>query len=311
MPLVFLLFALFASVFTISKGALNYSQPFFLVGVRMFFAGVIIVGYLAWIKKEKFNFERKYLWQLLALAVFNIYLTNVFEFWGLKYLTSFKTCFFYSLSPFLSALFSYLILSEKMSLKKWIGLLIGCIGITPILMAQGAEELSTGSFFIFSWPELAVLTACMTSVYGWILLRQLVNESKTSPLMTNSISMIIGGAFALLHSFFTEDWNPFPISDPVPFLYYSLALMVVSNLICYNLYGYLLKKYSATFMSFAGSVTPIFTALFGWFFLEEVITWEFYVSFVILFIGLYIFNQEELKALEISKTQTETARISE
>lgn len=296
MPLVLLLFALFASVFTLSKGALDHAQPFFLVGIRMLFAGLIIIAYLAFVKKEKFNFEKNYLWKLLKLAAFNIYLTNVFEFWGLKYLTSFKTCFFYSLSPFLSALFSYLVLSEKMSSKKWLGLLIGCIGIIPILMAQGTEELQTGTFFIFSWPELAVLTACTTSVYGWILLKQLVKESKCSPLMTNGMSMIIGGICALIHSYFTEEWNPLPIfGNTISFAYYTLSLMLVSNLICYNLYGYLLKKYSATFMSFAGSITPIFTAIFGWIFLGEVVTWEFYVSFIILFGSLYLFNLEELK----------------
>ncbi|MCV5950917.1 DMT family transporter, partial [Escherichia coli] len=63
----------------------------------------------------------------------------------------------------------------------------------------------------------------------------------------------------------------------------------------YNLYGTLLKRYSATFMSFAGFTTPLFTALFGWLVLGEIVTWPFYVSFCIVLLGLVLFDQEELK----------------
>jgi drug/metabolite transporter (DMT)-like permease len=77
-----------------------------------------------------------------------------------------------------------------------------------------------------------------------------------------------------------------------------LLLIAISNLICYNLYGYLLKKYSVTFVSFAGFITPLFTALFGWWYLGEVVTWPFYVSAIIVFAGLCIFNQEELYPAE-------------
>jgi drug/metabolite transporter (DMT)-like permease len=66
-------------------------------------------------------------------------------------------------------------------------------------------------------------------------------------------------------------------------------------LICYNLYGYLLRRFSATFMSFAGLTTPLFTALFGWIFLGEVASPAFYLSFSILSVGLLLFYQEELK----------------
>ena len=42
---VFVLYALFASVFTIGKTALEYTEPLFLVGSRMALAGVIMLVY--------------------------------------------------------------------------------------------------------------------------------------------------------------------------------------------------------------------------------------------------------------------------
>jgi drug/metabolite transporter (DMT)-like permease len=118
--------------------------------------------------------------------------------------------------------------------------------------------------------------------------------------------MLIGGSMALFHSSLTENWNPVPVKEWFPFLECAGLLIIISSLICYNLYGYLLRKYTATFMSFAGSTTPLFTALFGWLFLNESVTWSFFASAAIVFSGLLIFNQEELKsAYPSSKTTTE------
>lgn len=293
---VILLYALFASVFTIAKTGLEYSQPFFLVGSRMFLAGVLMLAYQYFFQREQFTFKKEHFWRVFRLALFNIYLTNVFEFWGLKYLTSFKTCFIYSLSPFVSALLSYFMFSEKMTGKKWLGLGIGFLGFLPILLNETAAEGETGHFFFLSWAEVAVMLAAICSVYGWILLKQLVQQNGYTPFMANGLSMLMGGALALTHSFFVEDWNPIPVTSYIPFLECGLLLILISNFICYNLYGYLLKRYSATFISFAGFTTPLFTALFGWLYLGEIVTWPFYLSAIIVFFGLFAFYQEELRS---------------
>jgi len=95
-------------VFTISKVGLQYTQPFFFVGTRMLTAGALLLLYQA-VRDPKSLKLTGGAWGTLALlAIFNIYLTNAMEFWGLKYLTSFKTCFIYSLSPFMAAFLSYL-----------------------------------------------------------------------------------------------------------------------------------------------------------------------------------------------------------
>lgn len=295
MFLVILLYALFASVFTIGKTGLEYSQPLFFVGSRMFLAGLIMLVYQYIFKRGEFVFKKEHGWRILRLALFSIYLTNVFEFWGLKYLTSFKTCFIYSLSPFASALISYWMLGDRLSLKKWVGLFIGCVGFLPILINETSTEQLTGHFWFFSWAEIAVMIAAFSSVYGWVLLKQLVKENGYSPFMVNGLSMLVGGLMALIHSSFVELWDPIPVTEISPFVDCLLLLILISNLICYNLYGYLLKRYSVTFISFAGFVTPLFTALFGWFYLGEVVTWPFYVSAGIVFVGLFTFNQEELR----------------
>jgi drug/metabolite transporter (DMT)-like permease len=298
MWLVFVLYALFASVFTVAKGALEYASPFFLVGSRMMVAGALMLGYAAWRQRGALRLTRSSVIRLILLAFFNIYLTNVLELWGLKYLTSFKTCFLYSLSPFLSALFSYFIIKETLNVRKWTGLFVGFLGLWPMLAVQGQEELVTGKMWGFSGAEISVLCAVISSVLGWIFLQQLVRDDECPPTVANGFSMVLGGALALIQSALVEPWDPLPITNYGVWIESTLFLIVVSNIVCYNLYGHLLKEFSPTFMAFAGLSTPLFTALFGWIFHGEVVTPSFFLSLAIVFLGLLIFYFEEIKAKE-------------
>jgi drug/metabolite transporter (DMT)-like permease len=72
-------------------------------------------------------------------------------------------------------------------------------------------------------------------------------------------------------------------------------LIVFANFIVYNLYGWLLRHYSLTFITFAGFLCPIFGAIFGWLFLNEKITWHYFASLICISFALYIFYSEEKK----------------
>lgn len=295
MFLVVVLYSLFASVFTISKVGLEFTQPLFFVGSRMLIAGCLLIGYQALTDRESLRIKPGTIGRLLSLAFFNIYLTNAMEFWGLKYLTSFKTCFIYSLSPFMAAILSYLMLNEGMTQRKWIGLIVGFCGFMPILLQNGGSEAEVAYIGWFSLPELAVIVAAMASSYGWIVLRQLIRTDGYKALTANGMSMLAGGAVSLFHSRLVEPWDPVPVSQFLPFIECTLLLVLVSNIFAYNLYGHLLRSFTATFLSFAGFMCPLIAAFFGWLVLGETITWVFAVSASVVFTGLVIFYLEELR----------------
>lgn len=295
MLLVFLLYALFGSVFVICKVALDYTEPLFLVGSRMAVAGLLICLFQFLRNRNEFTLSGQSIQRILYLSFFNIYLTNACEVWGLDHLSASKTCLIYSLTPFMAAFLSYLLFKEKLSNKKWLGLAIGVIGLGPIFLSLSPEEELVGSLGIFSWPELSVCVAASSGVYGWIILRQLLNENGVSFWTANGLSMFVGGLLALIHSYFVENWNPLPVTEYMPLIKCSLLLMIISNFICYNLYGYLLKRYTATFMSLAGLTTPLFAAGFAWLHFGEVVTLPFYLSLMGTGMGLVIFYQEELR----------------
>lgn len=294
--IVVLMYATWSSVFSLGKWTLAHTPPLFLTASRMILAGCLLLGFLAWKNRSAFKISGRHVASIALLALLSIYLTNALEFWGLQYMTAAKTCFFYSLSPFFAALFSYLHFGETMNRRKWLGMGIGFLGFIPVLaMQKGAGELMSSLAFV-SWPELAVLGAALCSVYGWTLLRVLVKDNSISPWMANGLSMLLGGAFALGHSLLVESWAPWPVSagDMPVFVKGTLLMTVISNIVCYNLYGMLLKRFTATFLSFMGLLSPVFASLNSWLFLGEPLSPTIFLGTAIVSVGLWLVYSAEL-----------------
>ena len=294
---VVVLYVVLAAVFPLGRAAVQCSQPIFFTGVRMLLSGIVLLaGYYFY---DKSSFKRylnfRYLPTWLLLALFSIYLTNVLEFWGLQYLPAAKACFIYSLSPFFAALISYFLFAERMTFKKWLGLSVGFVGIIPLLFFQSPGEVSTGGISFLSWAELALLGAAISSVCGWVSMRRLVKFNSVPPVMANGMSMLIGSLFIIPSSMLLETWDPIPVSKVGPFIVLLILTSLASNIIGYNMYAILLKKYTATFMTLAGFMSPLFAALMAWLFLGETVGEAFWMSAIAVFAGLYIFYQEEMK----------------
>ncbi len=99
---VFFMYALFASIFPIGKLTLQYTSPYFLTGTRMLLAGFILLAYQYLRHPKQFYLKAKHIPLLLGITVFNVFITNVFEFWSLQYMTAGNTSLVYTLTIFLN-----------------------------------------------------------------------------------------------------------------------------------------------------------------------------------------------------------------
>ncbi len=278
---------MFSSIFLLQKLNLNYSDPLFSIGFRMTLSGIILMYYMK--IKKNIEIKKNHIKTFIYLTVFNIYLTNVLEILGLNLITSSKTCLIYSISPFITAVIAFFILNEKLSKKKLIGIFIGLTGIIPLIEAKtiNISNNNIGEIYII----LAVIFNCI----GWIMLKKIIKLGY-SIILANSFSMLIGGILILIHSqIIGENWIK-PLNNEFKnFMIITTITALISNVICYNLFGYLLKYFTTTFMTFAGLITPFFASFFGWIFLKETITCNFLLSFILFIIGLIIFYKDEIK----------------
>lgn len=309
LSLAIFMYAVWSSAFSLGKLALQYSPPLFLTGFRMLFAGVVLLAYLLVRNRGALKVGGKQWASLCLLAFFNIYLSNVLEFYGLQYLSATKACFLYGLSPFFATLFSYLHFGERINLRKAAGLLIGFFGFIPVLKLQGAPEGLHNAFGFLSWPALALIGATISSVYGWVLLRMVVREQTVSPVMASGASMLIGGLVAMGHSLFVDAWHPLPVSFAhFPAFFEGVCWMVLlSNILCYNLYGYLLRRFTATLLSFIGLLSPLFSSLHSWILLGEQPSWTILLSTGVVSFGLWLVYKVELQQGYIVKEQSDAS----
>lgn len=299
---VFLLCALYGSVFSFGKLALEHTSPLFLTGTRMCLAGTILLLYQFMFNRKDFILRKEHFWPLIWIALTGVYLTNALEFWGLQYMEAGKACFLYSFTPIATAILSYFWFGEKLTYQKLLGLGLGILGFVPILVTHSSAETRAGAWGLLSLAELAILGAAVATSIGWTLMRIMVKNHHYSSVMSNALTMLLGGVFSLIHSYFEDGWAPLPIEGFYPFLGWMLVLCLVSNLISYNLHAHLLKKFTATYLSFAGLTQPIFAAFFGWIFLQEIMSLYFWISALCVTGGLYIYYREELRQGQILNT---------
>lgn len=291
MHLILLLFFLFANVFVLQKKSLLYAEPFFLIGIRMVIAGFLLLLFcLFYFKKDIFLIKKKKHFLLyFLLSIFGIYLTNICEIWSMTVMDSSKVCLIYNLSPFVTALLSFLFLKEHLNLKKIFSLIIGFFSFIPLSLMKNTMEQAFNAWFFFSFYDISLICAVIFSVFGIIIFKQLSNLGY-SVYIINGYSMFFGGCLILLHSLIFCFYNKLSLIYNFKYFFlFTFLLCILSNLICYNLFGFLLKKYSTTFLTFFGLLTPVYTMLLGYLFLQERLSIYFIYSLCLIFIGLYLF----------------------
>ncbi len=293
---IVIMYAVLASTFTVAKMAIQYATPYFLIGFRMICAGSIFLLIQYIFSKDKFFVRREDLFLFLKTSFFYIYLAYMAEFWSLQYLTSSKVVIIFSLTPFIAATFAYFFASERLTLKKVFGMIIGSIGIIPLLLTQDDIREAATELFNVSLPELVLLIAVFSGAYGWFPVKRLMNKGYSLP-MINGVTMLIGGIAAMGTSFLVEGFNTIHVFSVGPFLFWTLLLVILANGIFYTMYGWHLRKFSFTMLSFAGFLTPLFGALFGWYFLNEPITWHHLAALCLIGSGLYVFYKDEFSKL--------------
>lgn len=291
MILIIILYALLAAAFTIAKVSVAYANPFFLIGFRMILAGSSLLGYY-WCTQKRLHIAKADYGLFAQVALFHVYLAFVPEFWALQYMASVKVNLMYAITPFVSAILSYFLLQERLRWRQRVGIIAAFIALLPVLLNQGDAAFEVAALYRISWPEVMLLLSIMSAAYAWFIIKKLMNK-KYSLIFINGFAMLMGG----LASFTT--WALAKHADIITgpavydwqlFLFYVTILIILSNFVVYNLYGWLMHHYSITLITMAGFLCPIFGAAYGALFLHESLSWHYLVATAGIAFGLWLFH---------------------
>jgi drug/metabolite transporter (DMT)-like permease len=292
-------YAILASTFTISKVAVGYADPLFLIAVRMLCASPLMLLIDRYQKGTTNFIEKNDIKKIFLIGIFHIAIPFIGEFWALQFVSSAKTAIIYALTPFFAAILSYVLLKQKLSMLQIIGLSIGLLGLLPIVISHDELLQSAGEILMISLPEAVLIIAVISASYAWFLVSDLMKKGYGISRINGS-AMFIGGLISLILWFFLGESGQAIKGNPWSFIGWTFLLIVVANIISYNLYGWLLKHMSITLMSAIGFFTPVFASIYGYVLLNEELGLSHIFALIMIGTGIWLFYREELKKSRFS-----------
>ena len=295
MFLVFLNYALLASTFLCNKLLVSSIPPFSLTGLSNILGGAILSSHAYFTRREslKSYVSVSSLIYLLPVALCITFGATALRMYALSNLCSFKVTFFSTLDPFITALLCYILKSEKLNWKQLAGMALAAGG--SVFLLADALLADNGLVSVAALPLIAAFGAIVVNRYGWILAQNFMATNGWNISTIIALSMLMGGSLSLGPALFMKEL-PLVIvwSTVLPMLVYAV---IVNNVICSSTYGFLLKRYSITFLSLAEFLGPLFVALYGWLLLGEKISVSFFISLILVATGLLVFSKSATKQL--------------
>jgi drug/metabolite transporter (DMT)-like permease len=270
--------------------------PLFVAGARIFGGGAFLFA-LYLLQHKKIVFVQ--LQQLANVAffkyVFCLYVLFVSgSAWSMQYMDPVKGCFIFVLSPFMTALMLYFGYQEKLTFKKICGLFVGFFAVVPIILQTNADSATqtAGHLTLIAYGVYAAAVTCFA--YGWIVYnKQVVKQITVPSALLTSLALMCGGIITL-SIFVVSSASSLSSMQLTNLFWLQLLFFSMLTAVGYHLYALLLKRYSATFISFASFLQPAFGLIIGALLFKQHISAISIVALVALAAGLFLFSQEEL-----------------
>ena len=277
-PIIFIL--LWSSAFITTKPIVDNSGPFSALAFRFFF---VAVGFYLFIlfQKQSIFVNKKNLFESLISGVFfhGFYLGGVFYSISVGMPTSIAALIV-TLQPILTNIFAVPFLGEKVSLKQWIGVLLGFFGASIVLGIDIGNNIPLLGL-------IATIISLLAITLSTIWQKKISNNL---PLSVNNFYQAIGGCLfhVLIIIFFTKPYIEFTKT----FLIAMSHQIILVSFGAFTILMFLIKKNSASKTVSVFFLIPATSAFMAWIFLNENLTFTDLVGFLITSIGVYIATRD-------------------
>ncbi len=273
-PFIFII--LWSSAFITTKPIIDNSDPFAALAFRFFFVAIGFYLFCVYSKQSVFINKKNLFESLFSGVLFHgFYLGGVFFSISIGMPTSIAALIV-TLQPVLTNALSGPILGEDVTLKQWIGVLLGFIGASLVLGLDVGRDIPLLGL-------VATIIALLAITASTIWQKKL---SKNLPLSVSNFYQAIGGClFHLLIIIFFI--NPY-INFTQTFLIAMGHQIILVSFGAFTILMYLIKKNSASKTVSIFFLIPSTSAFMAWLILNEKLTSLDIIGFFIATIGVYI-----------------------
>ena len=276
--LLVLLALIWGSAFFNIKIATYTYDTFTLVFVRVFFATVPLVLWCFYKKIKIMAFSKD--WKIYAIVgLVNISLPFLLIAYGTGKVQSYLSAILMSSTPLSGTILAHFFTSnEKFNLIKGIGVIIGFLGVAILFFDK---IVISDSNLIYA---LIILFASTLYVIGGIITLKFLKNKGTENV---TASTVIWSLISLLpFCLYQEPWNNLnPSFESTLSLIY---LGIFATGIAWMLRFHILITNGLVFQAQVAYLIPIFGVIFGYFLMDEIITWRVLISLIIIILSIYI-----------------------
>ena len=276
--LLVLLALIWGSAFFNIKIATYTYDTFTLVFVRVFFAALALLLWCFYKKIKIMAFSKD--WKLYALVgLVNISLPFLLIAYGTDKVQSYLSAILMSSTPLSGAILAHFFTSnEKLNLTKGMGVIVGFIGVVILFFDKIVISESN-----FVYALIILLASTLYVIGGLITLKFLKNKGNENVTTSTTIWSVI--FLFPLSMLFETPWKLDPSIDSTLALLY---LGVVATGVAWMIRFRILTVNGLVFQTQVAYLIPIFGVLFGYFLMDEIITWRVLISLIIIMLGIYI-----------------------
>ena len=277
-PLIFIL--LWSSAFITTKPIIDNSDPFSALAFRFFFVAVGFYLFSVYSKQSIIIKKKNLVESVLSGVLFHgFYLGGVFYSISIGMPTGIAALIV-TLQPVLTNALSGPILGEKVTLKQWIGVLLGFIGAALVLGFDIGSEIPLLGL-------VATIVALVAITTSTIWQKKLSNNL---PLSVSNFYQALGGCVfhILIIILFAK---PYIVFSQTFIIAMSHQIFLVS-FGAFTILMFLIKNNSASKTVSIFFLIPATSALMAWLFLNESLTHLDLLGFLITTIGVYIATRD-------------------
>ena len=280
LPIVFIL--LWSSAFITTKPIVDYSDPFAALCFRFL---IVALGFyfFSLFSKQKILFFTKNILPSISTGILfhGFYLGGVFYSVSIGLPTGIAALIV-TLQPVLTNALAGPILNEKITWRKWLGVLLGLVGATLVIGFDIGKSL----------PSLGIIAVIISLVAVTCATLWQKKISNNLPLSVSNMYQAIGGFLFHLTIiiFFIE--KPFITFSTTFIIAISHQILLVS-FGAFTILMFLIKKNSASKTVSVFFLIPPTSAIMAWIFLGENLNMIDIFGFIIATLGVYIATREK------------------